>query len=276
MIPKKIPSVKRAIKLVLPYAAVVAYKNRKNEGGSAQDPQMNIDSIGQLSEREALNLLSQEGSQIYFGQSAEDSVLSRIFLRKKKGFYVDIGAYHPSKYSNTFLFHKYFNWRGINIDASDNSIRAFNSARPNDINLNLAIGSEEGTQELTVYSQPACNTLSDENKSMQKKRDQIKIVDTKTVDVMPLDKVLDEYLPKKTHIDILDIDIEGYDLQALETNNWSKYRPSVILIEDYTINTEGLSKSKIHKFMNKIDYRFFSHTYDTSVYVDNKQDVGRV
>ena len=51
-----------------------------------------------------------------YSQEGEDILLSRIFRNQKKGFYVDIGAHHPTRFSNTYYFYK-LGWRGINIDA---------------------------------------------------------------------------------------------------------------------------------------------------------------
>jgi hypothetical protein len=48
-------------------------------------------------------------------------VLSRLFGPRKSGFFIDIGAHHPFRYSNTYMFYKK-GWRGINIDATPGSI----------------------------------------------------------------------------------------------------------------------------------------------------------
>ena len=36
-----------------------------------------------------------------YSQEGEDMILNRIFEGKREGFYVDIGAHHPSRFSNT-------------------------------------------------------------------------------------------------------------------------------------------------------------------------------
>ena len=41
-----------------------------------------------------------------YSQEGEDLVLQRIFANYKSGFYVDVGAHHPKRFSNTFLFIK--------------------------------------------------------------------------------------------------------------------------------------------------------------------------
>ncbi len=46
----------------------------------------------------------------------EDLILEK-FLKKKIGFYVDVGCYHPYDGNNTYLLHKK-GWTGINIAQS--------------------------------------------------------------------------------------------------------------------------------------------------------------
>ena len=53
-------------------------------------------------------------AQRSYAQEGEDLLLERILGKQGKGFYVDVGAHHPVRFSNTFLFYKR-GWRGINI-----------------------------------------------------------------------------------------------------------------------------------------------------------------
>lgn len=51
-----------------------------------------------------------------WSQEGEDQVLRRIFEKQAFGFYVDVGAHHPKRFLNTYVFYK-SGWRGINIHA---------------------------------------------------------------------------------------------------------------------------------------------------------------
>jgi len=83
-------------------------------------------------------ILKNKKPNTHFAEFGEDIFINRIFKDKKKGFYVDIGAYHPFKGSLTKkLYDK--GWRGLNIDISKTSIDLFNISRPNDQNINCAI-----------------------------------------------------------------------------------------------------------------------------------------
>ena len=58
----------------------------------------------------------------------EDIFLNKYFNNQKKGFYIDVGCYHPISGSNTYLLYKK-GWRGMNFDISKLSIDLFNFLR---------------------------------------------------------------------------------------------------------------------------------------------------
>jgi len=64
-----------------------------------------------------------------YSQEGEDMILRRIFEDNETGFYVDVGAHHPARFSNTNYFYKR-GWRGLNIDAMPGSMSKFKKYRP--------------------------------------------------------------------------------------------------------------------------------------------------
>lgn len=89
--------------------------------------------------------------RLSYSQEGEDLILAALFdleFSQMGGFYVDVGAHHPKRFSNTFLF--YLNgWSGINIDAAPGSMLAFQRERPRDVNIEAAVG--EAETALTFY-----------------------------------------------------------------------------------------------------------------------------
>jgi len=65
-----------------------------------------------------------------YSQDGEDVVLASFYenMKNYRGFYVDIGAHHPVRFSNTWMFYKN-GWKGINIDPTPGSMKAFNVIR---------------------------------------------------------------------------------------------------------------------------------------------------
>ena len=91
-----------------------------------------------------LNLLRYKifKKSLYYSKNREDLFLYNYFKNKSNGRYIDIGAYHPYRSSNTYLLYKK-GWKGINIDLSKTSIDLFKIARPRDINLNFAVSDKK-------------------------------------------------------------------------------------------------------------------------------------
>ena len=80
----------------------------------------------------------------------EDVFVQKYFKNLDKGFYVDVGAYHPYFWSNTHLLFKK-NWEGINIDINPLSVELFNYVRPNDYNVNAAV-SNSNKKHINFYT----------------------------------------------------------------------------------------------------------------------------
>lgn len=78
-----------------------------------------------------------------YALQGEDLILREFFEYAKNGFYVDVGAHHPFRFSNTYLFYQ-SGWRGINIDAMPGSMKLFNRFRPKDINIECGVAFNGG------------------------------------------------------------------------------------------------------------------------------------
>lgn len=162
-------------------------------------------------------------------------LLRSIFVDKSTGFYVDVGAYHPQRFSNTNHFYL-AGWRGINIDAMPGSMEPFHQFRPRDINLEIGVSESDETLTYYAFNEPALNGFSKDVADRVTINEQYKLLFTRPIPTRPLADILDEYLPANQTIDFLTVDVEGLDLAVLRSNNWQKYRPVVILTETIHIS----------------------------------------
>jgi hypothetical protein len=96
-------------------------------------------------------------------------------------------------------------------------------------------------------------------------QDFAKFVGSKSIPTKTLAEVFDEQL-KGRNIDVLDIDTEGIDIQVLKSNNWEKYKPSVILVEDQDEEVENLENLETYKFLKPLGYRLIAKTISTAIY----------
>lgn len=209
--------------------------------------------------------------KLSYSHEGEDMLLARIFLQQTNGFYVDIGAYHPQSYSNTYYFYLQ-GWKGINIDAMPGSMEIFKKIRPNDINLEIPISDTK--QILTYYTFNYPNLNGFFSKETAAERDNWKVGDWEAkitseieLQTFTLSEVLDEYLPHNQTIDFLNIDVEGLDYQVLKSNDWKKYRPKIVLIEDLEVLTiSKRQESAISLFMDEQGYQFYGKGVYTLIF----------
>lgn len=203
-------------------------------------------------------------SLLSYSQEGEDMILRRIFDGRRKGFYVDVGAHHPQRFSNTYFFYVR-GWRGINIDAMPGGMDLFNLIRPNDINIEAAIASERREMTYFMFDDPALNSF-DERLSGNRDKTAYNIIGSKVIFTRTLAEVLDQHLAPDRDIDFLSIDVEGLDLEVLESNNWDKYRPYCILVECVDHSLEGIEKNDVYRYLKGKNYDLFAKTANTFIF----------
>ena len=198
-----------------------------------------------------------------YSQNGEDLLLNRLLENKKEGFFIDVGAHHPIRFSNTYLFYKK-GWSGINIDAMSGSMIKFNKLRPKDINIEKGVGIKNDKITFYQFNESALNTLSKEEAFLKKKKGN-KIIKSNFIKVDTLENILDKYMPKNTPIDFLNIDVEGKDEEVLISNNWEKYKPKFLLIE--ILREEDIfDNSSIKTFLKSKGYIPINKIFDTYIF----------
>lgn len=170
--------------------------------------------------------------QIHYSQNGEDIILNAIFPNDYKGFYVDVGAHHPYRISNTYLLFTR-GWHGVNIDANPETINMFKRARPHDTNLNIGVSGNSDYLNYHSFSDPAVNTFSAIEAEKWKNKKWIKYLGAKEVRTDTLANILSKNLPENQIIDVLSIDVEGLDFDVLKSNDWKLYQPRVIIVESH-------------------------------------------
>ncbi len=204
-----------------------------------------------------------------YSQEGEDLLLERFLEQKKNGFYIDVGAHHPQRFSNTFYFYKK-GWSGINIDAMPGSMKAFNEIRPRDINLELGVSSTKGELLYYIFNEPALNTFSKEEATKKDGLRNFKVINTKKIKTFPLSSILEEYLPENIPVDFMSVDVEGLDLQVIQSNDWTRFRPQYILIEDLKRKdiSNIIKESILYKYLNELGYSLVAKTFNTLFFKD--------
>lgn len=198
-----------------------------------------------------------------FAQEGEDKILEKYFGEHNNlGFFIDVGANHPQKFSNTFkLYLK--GWRGINIDANPGTKKIFDKLRPRDINIEAGISKIPGQLDYHIFEHSLFNTFDRDTALAHSKEFGVKINEVIKLETKPLGAVLDSLNMDLSKIDFLSVDVEGLDLEVLQSNNWTKYKPEVILIEALNTDLENIQDNAIVKYLHNLNYKLFAKTYNT-------------
>jgi FkbM family methyltransferase len=161
-----------------------------------------------------------------YAQNGEDVILNRLFP-EGTGFFIDIGANDPVDDSVTKLFYDR-GWRGINIEPEPRAFARVAAGRPRDINLNVGISEKEGT--LTFYDMVKANGWStfSPDQAANLRAQGFEMVE-RPIPVTSLAKVCEEHV--REHIHFLKIDAESHEVEVMAGADWSRWRPSVVLIE---------------------------------------------
>ena len=189
-----------------------------------------------------------------WAQHGEDLALLSLADFPEKGFYVDLGAHHPIRFSITnALYHK--GWQGLNIEANPRLIENFYKSRQRDLNLNAAISSSI-SEKLYIFKESALSTTDEERAKwlIEQGRELIEEIEVPT---RSLRYVFDEYL-KNQKCDFLNLDIEGRDLDALVSLDFdsleeSKY-PAWIMLETLPPVENALGEDSV-RYLVKYGYK---------------------
>lgn len=214
----------------------------------------------------------EEWGQQQFSQFGEDVALwawiETLGLMSTPGFYVDVGAHHPRRGSNTYLLRKLLGWTGINIEPDPKLFAVFPQECPDCVNLQIAIGASRGTVDLTVYNHPGANTASDTLRARQAGIPHMIVVDTVKVEMHTLNEVLDLHLPDSRDFRFLTVDAEGLDFEIVSSLDVDRHRPNLIMVEDFEFRMENPQHSSLFRFLSGAGYVPVSHCMVTTLYRD--------
>ena len=216
----------------------------------------------------AIGPLWRSARSLSFAQFGEDVVLSVAAFPRKKGFYVDVGAYHPWRSSNTYKLYLR-GWFGLTVEPNPAMRDAFRRYRSRDIHVMEGIAETDGKLTYRQFRDSKLNTFSSELAAEYELRGARRAGEI-SVPCRPLQTIIDQYA-RNARIDLLSVDCEGYDLVVLQTLDFTRSRPTVILIEDFAAFESlsvGKAKSDIERFLRDRGYAPVCQAVLSTLYVD--------
>lgn len=168
--------------------------------------------------------MSPEPPFVSYAQHGEDVVLWRALGDRHGVFYVDVGAFDPTYDSVTQALYER-GWRGVNIEPQPDRLEAFEKERPEDVNLQLAIGDDDGETVLYLPDHPGWASVLDPAETGTHGEDARAI----QVTLRRLDTLLSELGIE--HVDVLKVDVEGAEPAVIRGLLQGPVRPLVCVIE---------------------------------------------
>ena len=188
----------------------------------------------------------------YFSQFGEDKWIVDNLRYPLKGIFVDVGASDGIYGNNTYFFEK-IGWRGLCIDA-DPSHHAHLQANRRLVET-CAVSSVRG--EVEFYQHDTDSTLSG--------------IYCRGVDYTPIkvqSRTLEDLLVLHDidKIDLLDIDVEGSEIDVWNSFNPELYQPEVIIIE-YSDTRQCCNKTEIISVITEYPYNLIHTTPANLIFV---------
>ncbi|SCP95749.1 FkbM family methyltransferase [Anaerobium acetethylicum] len=207
-------------------------------------------------------------------QSGEDAIVAFILMELGVSMneckYLDLGANHAKFLSNTFYFYSQ-GARGVLVEANPALIPELKFYRHGDVILNKCITTKSNDiVEFYVLNGDGLSTPDkDAAEEFIRKNPALEIKEVIKVETISVNDIIETYFGEAPTI--VNIDIEGKELEVLESINWDKYRPVIVIAEmiEYKPKIGIRTKnSEILDFMKDKGYEEYAFTGINSIFID--------
>ncbi len=192
-----------------------------------------------------------------YSQFGEDVLLWEYFGARNNGIFLEAGANHPTKGSQTWLFEQH-GWTGILVEPMAKNCELLREHRPGSRVFQCALGAPEQRGRVQINVAAGNDGLSglvvNEGVVVERVED---------VELRTLDEVLaDAGNPK---IDLMSIDVEGFELQVFRGLDLVRHQPALLLVEDH------LQHLSVHRHLVRNGYRLVKRTGLNNWYIPRNQ-----
>ncbi|MDB5257537.1 MAG: hypothetical protein JWM14_2232 [Chitinophagaceae bacterium] len=200
-------------------------------------------------------LAAGRSARISYAHTGEDRLIDSLLkpIITQKGFYVEVGCNEPIFISNTFSLYKR-GWNGICIDANETLIKKYACLRPRDTAIAALVSDEKTTRDYFIYANNVLSSTEQMNIDI-KDEPGFEVVQTKKLQTESLTEIL-ERCKAPASFDLLSVDAEEHDLQVLQSLDFTKYSPKLIVVESENFDPSKPQEDLIYQLIMSKGYVF--------------------
>ena len=197
----------------------------------------------------------------FASQSGQDKIIKNSFFSsKKKGYFVEIGAFDGVLGSNCIHFEKSMKWDGIAIEPSTIQFEKLKLNRKCHL-INKAIATEEKEVEFLEVEEGYTQMSGIINENFTSEETIKKDPRSKTKKIIITTTTFDKNIPFDKEIDYLSIDIEGGEMELLDSIDFKKYNIKVISVEN-----NSPEKLNFKEFFDKKNFNYFDRVGQDEIF----------
>ena len=214
-----------------------------------------------------------EFGRLSFSQQGEDIILYHALhdlLKLDRPTYLDVGAAHPVRGSNTYLLYG-TNSTGVLVEPNPMFVEMLRGYRPKDTVVAAGIGVTDASEAdyYEIKGNAMLNTFSSEQvEELQKGKTESVVERVSKMPLININRVIADHLGKAP--DLLSTDIEGWDLAVIQSLDMERFRPGVICCEGVSLFNTGY-QSDIAQYLLPKGYVLRGGSMVNSVFVDGKR-----
>jgi FkbM family methyltransferase len=197
-----------------------------------------------------------------------DLILKSILRDVEVGSYLDVGANHPIDFSNTYVFYEK-GWSGYAVDGNSAYRNEWSEIRPRDRFLNEIVSDCRKSVSFEIFPDPTMSTIA----QATGERYRLKFDDLKPniieLEATTIFDIFQSYVNNEVHL--LNIDIEGEELNALRGAKLDIFRPGVICVEIKNSSIYDIQENEIFKYVDGFGYRLIAKTPLDTIFVDTRK-----
>lgn len=209
-----------------------------------------------------------------YSQSGEDAILAYLFavlgIPFAKCSYLDLGANRPKEMSNTYFFYEQ-GATGTLVEANPALIPALQKERSGDTILNRCIAPKSGEIiPFHVMNVDGLSTPEDVTDLLANNPD-LQLLETVNVETISVNDLLAQMHQVPL---LVNIDIEGMEMEILRSIDFTQYRPLVLILEMIPYSKKlpiGQKNQEIMAFLQEKGYVEYAFTGINSIFIDVEQ-----